>query len=115
MGTFEGRDGFCDCFSMVRYIFGSTGCILPRELRWFKRNEISGPVTRGVGSNPGHDLCVRVHERRLKNGFDRYRPPRSQYLLLFTCVVYSTTTKKSKMNNKTNNFLSSITFKIGFF
>ena len=33
MGTFEGRDGSC---GLLRFVgFGSTGCILPKELRWF--------------------------------------------------------------------------------
>ena len=35
MGTCEGRDGSCDWFSWVVHIL-CTGCILPRELRWFK-------------------------------------------------------------------------------
>ena len=35
MGTCEGRDGSCDWFSQVAHIL-LTGCILPRELRWFK-------------------------------------------------------------------------------
>ena len=35
MGTCEGRDSSCDWFSRVAHTM-RTGCILPRELRWFK-------------------------------------------------------------------------------
>ena len=32
--------------AIVRYIFGGTGCKLPRELRWFK--ERNGPLIRVI-------------------------------------------------------------------
>ena len=45
MGACEVRDGSCERFSRVAHIC-CTGCILPRELRWFKEY-IKWPVTRG--------------------------------------------------------------------